>query len=418
MSFRDQILDLMSDGDGWTQAALASACHVPSFALTSVIRDMCVDVISFDGKKNGQDSWRRRTLKSRMPRLDKQVDEMLSTSMEGHQPNDSNTVVKPLEDSIETTMWFPEPPAWLKDGPHWQLDALGWVYREPAELKDKSKPPMDSPIRWMGGKSKMLADLIAWYPEHYCYVEGFGGSLKPFFAKKPSKIEVVNDYYTELVNFWRVASQWPSELAEACNNTPASRTLHRLFQRSDGSRTPWERAVIFGSLVRFSFNGKPWSSYGGSPAAPATRLDKNLLGLCAKRLSDPGVYIENLDFRVLIDRYNKKVANGPVFFYLDPPYYKTAGYADAFPDEWHRELAELMLQIADNGNLVLMTNSPPSMDAYKRWFGQQSDRFYYETYTVKYSAAGSAEGRGDVKETIISNFKLSVSSQKRQTGMF
>ena len=413
MSTKEQILDLMQDGEKWTQAELASAIKIPGFALTSVIREMCIDTISFDGKKNGQDSWRRRTLKSRMPRLDKQVDDILATSLEGHQPNDENAVTSPLDPDAK---WFPETPSWMKDSPHWILDAMGWMVREPGDTK--SNPPMDSPIRWMGGKSKMLTDLIAWYPEHYCYVEGFGGSLKPFFAKEPSKIEVVNDFYTELINFWRVASQWPSELAEACNDTPASRTLHRLFQRSDGTRSAWERAVIFGSLVRFSFNGKPWSSFGGSPSAPATKIDAELLKGCAARLSDPGVYIENLDFRALISRYNKKVAQGPVFFYLDPPYYKTAGYADAFPDEWHMELAQLMIDIANNGNLVLMTNSPQSMDAYKRWFGQESDRFYYETYTVKYSAAGSVEGRGDVEETIISNFPLKVSSQKRQTGMF
>jgi len=173
---------------------------------------------------------------------------------------------------------------------------------------------------------------------------------------------------------------------------------------------------MFGSLIRFSFNGKPWSSFGGSAASPPTRIDQDLLVACAARLSDGGVYIENLDFRVLIKRYNKKLSSGKVFFYLDPPYFQTAGYADDFPDEWHRDLAGLMEEINEAGNLVLMTNSPPAMKAYKNWLPVES--FWFDTYTVKYSASGGTSGRGDVEETIVSNFKLKVSSQKRQTGMF
>lgn len=168
-------------------------------------------------------------------------------------------------------------------------------------------------------------------------------------SKKPSKIEVVNDFFSELINFWRISTQWPSELADACNSIPASRTLHRLFQRKDGRRTPWERAVMFGALVRFSFNGMVWGSYGGSPASPPGKIDKDLLVRCGSRLADPGVFIENMDFRKFIQRYNKKGTN-VVFFYLDPPYYKTAGYANSFPDEWHQELADLMVEIHKNGN--------------------------------------------------------------------
>lgn len=419
MSLKDEIRDRLSDGEAWSVQQIASAVHVPAFLLMKTLGEMTVgEGIRFDGTRDGQKWYRSVTLKSRQMHLDKQVDEMLATSADGAQPNDETQFTPPDGDPKSDILSL-EPPfgsAW--DEPHWILDAMGWVKREPGDIDEKSKPPGDSPIRWMGGKSKMLADLIAWYPDHFCYVEAFGGSLKPFFAKDPSRIEIVNDFYAELVNFWRVASQWPEQLADACNNVPASRTLHRLFQRNDGRRTPWERAVMFGSLIRFSFNGKPWSSFGGSPSAPPTRIDKDLLIACAKRLSDPGVYIENLDFRKLIQRYNKKMAQGPVFFYLDPPYFQTAGYANDFPDEWHRELAELMIEIHEAGNLVLMTNSPQAKDAYRRFLGGKASEFWFEEYTVKYSAAGSASGRGDVNETIISNFKLSVSSQKRQGGLF
>jgi len=406
---KTEIADLLQDGEAWSLRQIAAATLLPDFLITPIIRTLITDnVIMFSGRREAQDTWRKRSLKTRQPHLDAQVDEMLASSLEGHQPNDETTVVAPLDPE---DIWAEFPPIGLKDSPHWILDALGWGYREPCEVLTDKSQPCDSPVRWMGGKSKMIEDLVRWYPPHDTYVECFGGSLKPFFSKSPSPIEVVNDFYGSLINFWRVASQHGERLAHACNSIPASRTLHRFFQREDGTRDPWTRAVMFGALVRFSFNGKPWSSYGGSPSSPPGRIDPQLLEACGRRLSDGGVYIENLDFRKLIERYNKKSAK-VVFFYLDPPYYKTAGYADDFPDAWHTELADLMVEIDKNGNKVLMTNSPPAMEAYKKWL---PGGWRYNQYEVGYSAAGSAEGRGKVMETIISNFPINV---KQQGSMF
>jgi DNA adenine methylase len=419
MGLKDEIVDMLSDMDRWTLDTIVSKSHTPGFIVSKALDELVREgVINFDGMINGHKTWRAKTKSSRSKKLDATVDSMMATRMDGCQPNDETRVVPPDGDPKSSLLSIEMPfgEGW-EDEPHWILDAMGWAQREEGMLEHKSQPVGDSPIRWMGGKSKMLKDLVAWYPEHHTYVEAFGGSLKPFFAKQPSKIEVVNDFYTSLVNFWRIATLYPEDLANACNSIPASRTLHRLFQRADSTRTPWERAVMFGALIRFSFNGSPWGSFGGSPSSPATRIDPDLLKACASRLSDPGVYIENLDFRKLIQRYNKKLSQGVVFFYLDPPYYKTAGYADAFPDEWHRDLAELMIEINESGNKVLMTNSEQAADAYRRWFGGSQTDFWFEDYSVAYTVSSSADSRGAVKETIISNFKLKTSSQKKQGSL-
>jgi len=414
MSFSKQIIDLLQDGDSWSTGEIASALHVPAFMIPPQMQKLTTSGggISYAGKRRGSnvDTWRKQA-GGRQPELDKKVDRIESTKLDGHQRDDESDLAPPLDPKND--LWSELPPDAFVNEPHWILDALGWVYREPSDPGGKSTPPMDSPVRWMGGKSKMVHQLMEWYPDHHTYVEVFGGSLKPFFCKKPSRIEVLNDVYTDLVNFWRIASRWPEQLAAACNSIPASRVIHRLFQRNDGNRSPWERAVMFGFLVRCSFNGKPWSSFGGSPASGPGRLQSELLKACAERLSDRGVFIECQSFTDLIPRYNKKVAQGKVFFYLDPPYYETAGYADSFPPECHRDLAHLMDEIHEQGNLVLMTNSPQAEKAYKQWLSEDG-RWYFDEYTVKYSASGSSDGRGDVTETIISNFKLKVSDQARQ----
>ena len=35
---------------------------------------------------------------------------------------------------------------------------------------------MKSPLKWVGGKSKMVKTLLPMIPEHKCYVEVFGGA--------------------------------------------------------------------------------------------------------------------------------------------------------------------------------------------------------------------------------------------------
>lgn len=50
---------------------------------------------------------------------------------------------------------------------------------------------MNSPIKWVGGKSKLVNKLIPLIPSHKCYVEVFGGAGGMLFAKEPSTVEMV-----------------------------------------------------------------------------------------------------------------------------------------------------------------------------------------------------------------------------------
>ena len=47
---------------------------------------------------------------------------------------------------------------------------------------------MKSPIKWVGGKSKLVEKLIPLIPEHKCYVEVFGGAGWMLFSKDKSKV--------------------------------------------------------------------------------------------------------------------------------------------------------------------------------------------------------------------------------------
>ena len=58
-----------------------------------------------------------------------------------------------------------------------------------------------APIRWFGGKNKMVNKLLALVPEHTYYLEAFGGSGALLFAKQPASFEV----YTILINIYTLS---------------------------------------------------------------------------------------------------------------------------------------------------------------------------------------------------------------------
>lgn len=59
-------------------------------------------------------------------------------------------------------------------------------------------------VPWVGGKRRLVAEILPWFEPHTCYVEPFAGAAALLFNKVPSKVEVLNDVNAELVNLYRV----------------------------------------------------------------------------------------------------------------------------------------------------------------------------------------------------------------------
>ena len=60
---------------------------------------------------------------------------------------------------------------------------------------------MKTPISYYGGKQTLAKTILALIPEHRLYCEPFAGGAAVFFAKTPSKVEIINDTNGELINF-------------------------------------------------------------------------------------------------------------------------------------------------------------------------------------------------------------------------
>jgi DNA adenine methylase len=80
-----------------------------------------------------------------------------------------------------------------------------------------------SPIPYFGSKQRIAPWIVSLLPPHEHYVEPYAGGLSVLLAKQPSRMETVNDLDGELMTFWRVLRDRPTELLRACMLTPHSR---------------------------------------------------------------------------------------------------------------------------------------------------------------------------------------------------
>ena len=254
---------------------------------------------------------------------------------------------------------------------------------------------MNAPFCWMGGKSRLQKTIVSKLPDHNCYVEVFGGAGWVLFGKAPSKVEVYNDIDGDLVNFFRVVKNCHKAFVQAFDLILISRRLFTDFINTDPSELDEiQRAVRFYYIVKNSFAGK-WhgASYGyaktGSVGMEIESLYETITGV-HKRLRR--VNIEEGTYSEIIARYD-----GPdTFFYLDPPYFDTAGYRFNIGLEDHEKLAGILSGI--QGKFLLSINDHPEM---RRVYG----KFDIGEIEVPYSISRDKAACGMYGELLVKNYE-------------
>lgn len=204
---------------------------------------------------------------------------------------------------------------------------------------------LNSPFKWVGGKSRLRKKIIDLIPPHTCYLEPFAGAAWVLFGKSPSDVEILNDRDEDLITFFRVVRAKPEELIAAFEWELVSRAeFERLAALDSSQLTDVQRAHRFYYLIMAGWGGElnyPRFQTSIMDGGHGNRLFGALKNLrkriepIHKRLST--VIIENLDWRDCINRYDRL---GTVM-YLDPPYPgNKCNYAHNMRD-WqdHQELA-------------------------------------------------------------------------------
>jgi DNA adenine methylase len=183
---------------------------------------------------------------------------------------------------------------------------------------------LNSPIKWIGGKSRLRKQIIALLPAHSCYVEPFAGAAWVLFGKSPSDVEILNDKEQELINFFRVVKDKPEELIASFDLELVSRAeFDRLADLDLSNLDDVQRAHRFYYIIMAGWGGELHyprfqtsiiDGGHGNRLIGALKTLRQRLQPIHDRLRT--VIIENLDWQECIDRYDRQ---GTVM-YLDPPY--------------------------------------------------------------------------------------------------
>ncbi len=116
---------------------------------------------------------------------------------------------------------------------------------------------INSPFKWVGGKSRLRKQIIPLLPKHSCYVELFSGAAWVLFGKPPSDVEVLNDIDQDLVTFFRVIKEKPEELIASFEWELVSRAeFKRLASLDPTQLTDIQRAHRFYYLIMAGWGGE------------------------------------------------------------------------------------------------------------------------------------------------------------------
>ncbi|MCL1827017.1 MAG: DNA adenine methylase [Candidatus Cloacimonetes bacterium] len=180
-----------------------------------------------------------------------------------------------------------------------------------------------SPLRYPGGKSRVVERIEKYMPEFDEFREPFLGGGSVFIRMKqrfPDKQFWINDIYLELYKFWIVAQRDIDALIQKVyefrDRYPDGKKLFRYLKDNLSGFDEVETAAAFFIFNRITFSGTTLSG-GYSEGAFKGRFTERSI----RRLNDlatviNGSKITNYDYEELL------TADGEnVFIFLDPPYY-------------------------------------------------------------------------------------------------
>lgn len=238
---------------------------------------------------------------------------------------------------------------------------------------------MKGPLNYVGGKNRLAKLIIARIPDHLAYVEPFSGGAQVFFHKPLSKIEVLNDLDSELVNFYRVCQHHDHELARWMRTMPVSREwFQRMEKIAPEHLTDVQRAARYLYLQKLAYGGritrKAYAIHATTP--PNLRQDRitSTLEDVHRRLN--GVQIEHLPYDQVIERYDRP----ETFFYIDPPYYDIRLYRHNLEHEDFVRMAALLKNI--DGKFMLSLNDHPQVRSIFAAFKMETVKIAYSLHSV------------------------------------
>ncbi len=185
-------------------------------------------------------------------------------------------------------------------------------------------PAIRSPLRYPGGKSKALPQILPLVPPFDEFREPFVGGGSVFIHLKqdvPHARFWINDLNRDVYLFWQTARDHNPQLVDAVSqirrqHPSDGRALFERYKDNWDALPDFERAVRFFVLNRITFSGTIDSGGFSQQAFKKRFTESSIQRLAALESLLQGVTITNNDYQPLLDAPGENV-----FIFLDPPYY-------------------------------------------------------------------------------------------------
>ena len=237
--------------------------------------------------------------------------------------------------------------------------------QKPAKRQASQKLPPKPFLKWAGGKTQLLDELLQKAPKQIDrYIEPFIGGGAMFFAVNP-RAGIIADSNPELVNAYQCIANNVEQVIEHLHDFKNTESFfykiralkhHELEKEYAAARTIYLNRTCYNGLYRVNKKGEFNVPYGRY---------KNPNFCQEEALRTASEALQNI--KIVCGDYKdvlKKHAKSGDFVFLDPPYLPVSKYADfkrytkeQFYEEDHRELAEEVQRLQKLGCHVVLTNS-------------------------------------------------------------
>lgn len=220
-------------------------------------------------------------------------------------------------------------------------------------------------LKWAGGKTQMLPELLPRVPERYGkYIEPFFGGGALFFALQP-KNAVIADSNPEIINVYQqVANDTEAVIRQLLIYKNTEECFYQVREQNWQTLDPFEAAARTIFLNKTCFNGLYRVNRKGQFNTPFGRYknpkicDADALRAAAEVLRNATIICADY-----VDVLEQNAEAGD-FVFLDPPYVPVSAYADfkrytkeQFREDDHRCLAEKVEKLRQRGCYIIETNS-------------------------------------------------------------
>ncbi|HDZ9599935.1 TPA: Dam family site-specific DNA-(adenine-N6)-methyltransferase [Klebsiella pneumoniae] len=237
-----------------------------------------------------------------------------------------------------------------------------------------------SPIKWAGGKTRVMPQLLKHLPKADCLIEPFVGSGTVFMNTEYRRY-ILCDSNFALINFFRQLTAWTDDvIALSCELFQDGNDAGRYYEHRSrfnvmnannfGGISSLQRyAALFLYLNRHCYNGVWRINLKGSHNVPFGKyrspyFPEAEMRLFAEKAKDTGTMFVCGDFRTTIPSSVEFDSEPDAVMYCDPPYIpssKTANftaYGKPFTLDDHRALAATLLDAhRQHGTRSVISNS-------------------------------------------------------------